>query len=114
MLARSPWLIVGDRKAVTMAREGALAGEHSPQVAAAGPKAPAGLVQERLALRDGGEYVGRVVLSGDAAAGPVEVSLAWGGGASERQTIVLRDLAAGWTTHPLRFRAGGTTDNGRL
>jgi alpha-N-arabinofuranosidase len=114
LLVRSPWMIVGERKAVTMQAEGALAGEHSPRVAVDGPKAPAGLAQERLALREGTEYVGRVVLSGDAGAGPVEVSLAWGSGASDRQTIVVRDLAAGWTTRDLRFRANGSTDNGRL
>src|SRR5512143_875858 len=112
LLVRSPWLVIGDKKAVTMVREGALAGEHSPQVAL-DPQQPRGLVQERLALRDGREYVGRVVLSGDPTAS-VEVSLAWGRGASDRQTLVLKDLGAGWSTFPLRFRAGGTTDDGRL
>jgi alpha-N-arabinofuranosidase len=112
LLVRSPWLVVGDKRAVTMAREGALVGEHSPQVAL-DPQQPRGLVQERLALRDGRGYVGRVVLSGDPAA-RVEVSLAWGGGASDRQTIVLKDLGAGWSTHALSFRAGATTDDGRI
>jgi alpha-N-arabinofuranosidase len=114
LLARSPWLVLGDKKAVSMEREGALAGEHSPRIVTGGPKSPGGLAQERLALQDEREYVGRIALAGDAAAGPVEVSLVWGGGASDRQTVVLRDLAAGWTTHPLRFRSQRATDNGRL
>ncbi len=114
LLLRSPWLVLGDKKAVSMVKEGALAGEHSPQLVSAGPKAPVGLAQERLALREGREYVGRIVLAGDAAAGPVEVSLVWGGGASDRQTLVHPVLGAEWKTHPLRFRAGRSTDNGRL
>ncbi len=110
LLVRSPWLVVGDKVAVTMQREGALAGEHSVRISLDGH--PHGLVQERLVLQDGREYVGRVVLAGGA--GPVSVSLAWGGGASARQTVVLTAIGNDWTTHPLRFRAGGSTDNGRL
>jgi alpha-N-arabinofuranosidase len=114
LLARSPWLIVGDHKAVTMERQGALAGEHSPRIAVDGPKAAAGLEQERLALREGREYGGRIVLAGDASATPIEVSLAWGGGASDRQTVTVGELGPQWKTVPLHFRAGGSTDNGRL
>ena len=71
-------------------------------------------MQERLGLVAGREYVGRVVLRGRRSRGPVAVSLAWGGGASDRQTVVIESPGAGFTKHPLRFRAGGTTDNGRL
>jgi alpha-N-arabinofuranosidase len=111
LLVRSPWMILGEKQAVTMVAEGAYAGEHSPRVALDAQQ-PRGLAQERLALQEGREYVGRVVLAGGA--GPVKVALAWGGGASARQTLVLGSVGAEWTTHPLRFRAGGTTDNGRL
>ena len=114
LLMRSPWLVLGDKKAVSMERQGALAGEHSPRIAPGGPQAPAGLAQERLVLQEGHEYVGRVVLAGDTSAGPIEISLTWGGGASDRQTIVVRELSAGWTAHALRFRAQRRTDNGRL
>jgi len=114
LLVRSPWLILGERRSVTMEREEALAGEHSPRIAVAGPKAPAGLVQERLALREGREYTGRIVLSGDSAAAPIEVTLAWGGGAGDRQTLRVTELGPQWKTVSLRFRALGSTDNGRL
>ena len=86
LLVRSPWMILGDKKAVTMVREGAYAGEHSPRVALPGGGAAAGLMQERLGLQDGREYVGRIVLAADGSAAPLEVSLAWGGGATDRQT----------------------------
>jgi alpha-N-arabinofuranosidase len=113
LLLRSPWMILGDKRAVTMVREGAYAGEHSPRVALPGGRA-AGLLQERLSLQDGREYVGRIVLSAEAAAGPVEVSLAWGSGASDRQTVSVTSAGSGFASHALRFRSRGTTDNGRL
>jgi alpha-N-arabinofuranosidase len=111
LLVRSPWMVLGDKTAVTMVREGALAGEHSPAVRLDMHQAR-GLMQERLSLQDGREYVGRIVLAGGA--GPVSVSLVWGGGASARQTIVASAIGSDWTTHRLRFRAGATTDDGRL
>jgi alpha-N-arabinofuranosidase len=111
LLVRSPWMVIGDRTTVTMQREDALAGEHSVRVAL-DPGKPHGIAQERLALREGREYVGRVVFAGGA--GPVKVSLSWGSGASDRQTLALSAIGKDWTTLPLRFRSGGTTDNGRL
>jgi len=113
LLVRSPWMILGDKAAVTMAREGAYTGEHSPRIALSGGQAQ-GLVQERLGLQEGRAYVGRIALSGDPEAAPVQVSLAWGGGGTARQTVTLASLGTGFATHPLRFRSGGTTDDGRL
>ena len=43
LLVRSPWMILGGKGAVTMAREGAYAGEHSPRVALRAAGAAAGL-----------------------------------------------------------------------
>jgi alpha-N-arabinofuranosidase len=113
LLLRSPWMIVGDKRAVSMVKDGAYVGEHSPRVTLPGGGKVAGLLQERLGLQDGRDYVGRVVLAGSATAGPIEVVLAWGGGAADRQIVTLTP-SAGFTTHELAFRAGGTTDNGRL
>jgi alpha-N-arabinofuranosidase len=114
LLVRSPWMILGPKPAVEMVEDGAWVGEHSPRITLPGDGKRAGLVQERLALEDGRDYVGRIVLAGDASAAPVHVSLAWGGGAGERQTVVIDHLGSGSASHPLGFRAGGTTDNGRL
>jgi alpha-N-arabinofuranosidase len=114
LLMRSPWMIIGDRHAVTMVKEGAYVGEHSPRVALPGGGKPAGLVQERLGLQDGRDYVGRMVLAADATAGPIEIVLAWGGGAGDRQVVTVTPAASGFSTHRLHFRAHGTTDNGRL
>jgi alpha-N-arabinofuranosidase len=114
LLVRSPWMIVGPKSAVSMIEEGAFVGAHSPRIALAGDGRRAGLVQERLALETGREYVGRVVLAGDAQAAPVEVSLVWGGGASDRATVTVAPVGPAFSTHALRFVAGGTTDDGRL
>lgn len=114
LLVRSPWMILGEKSGVAMVREGAYAGEHSPRVALPGGGAAAGLMQERLGLRDGRDYVGRIVMAVNGSAAPLEVSLAWGGGASDRQTVTITPTGTGFSTHALRFRAGGTTDNGRL
>jgi alpha-N-arabinofuranosidase len=54
------------------------------------------------------------VLSGDASAAPVEVSLVWGTGASGRDTVVIDDVQPGFQTYPLGFTSDGDTDNGRL
>jgi alpha-L-arabinofuranosidase len=114
LLVRSPWMVLGGKNAVTMVREGAFVGEYSPRVTLPGGGQPAGLLQERLGLQDGREYVGRIVLAGDASAAPVEVSLVWGGGGTARETVKIADLGTGFATHTLRFRAGSTTDNGRI
>lgn len=118
VLVRSPWMILGDKKNVRMAEaamgEAAFTGAHSPELKSPGGKAAAGLMQERLVLGEGREYVGRIVLAGDPAAAPVEVSLVWGGGASARQTVVVAPPGHGWKTISFRFRAGRATDDGRL
>ena len=114
LLVRSPWMIVGDKSAVSMVRESPYVGEHTPRIALPGDGSPGGLLQERLALIDGRRYTGRIVLAGDPAAAPIEVSLVWGGGASERHTATVSDLGSSYVTVPLEFLAGGSTDNGRL
>lgn len=114
LLVRSPWMIVGPAQGVRMVAAGAYVGEHTPEIALPGKSAPAGLMQERLGLVAGREYTGRVILSGAPTAGPIEVSLVWGGGATMRQTVVIDKITAEYTKFPLRFRAGRSTDNGRL
>jgi alpha-N-arabinofuranosidase len=112
LLVRSPWLIVGDRKAVTMDREHPWVGEHTPVIAA--DAKGAGLVQERLGLVEGRRYTGRIVLAGAPSAGPVRIGLVWGEGASDRQTVTVDPPGEEFRTVPLAFTAGRSTDNGRL
>jgi alpha-L-arabinofuranosidase len=112
LLLRSPWMIVGARSAVSMSKDKPWVGEHTPVIAADGKGT--GLVQERLGLVAGRRYVGRIVLAGAAAAAPIRVSLAWGAGASDRQTVTVERLTDEFATVSLAFTAKGSTDNGRL
>ncbi len=112
LLVRSPWMIVGDKKAVTLDRERPFTGEHTPVVAAT-PQGN-GLFQERLGLVRGRRYLARVVLAGGSEAGPVHVALTWGTGASDRESLAVKRLTPEYESTTLTFAAQGSTDNGRL
>jgi alpha-N-arabinofuranosidase len=114
LLVRSPWMVIGDASAVTMQKENSFVGEHTPDIHLPGDGRRAGIQQERLGLLAGKHYTGRVVLAGDPAAAPIEVSLVWGGGAGDRDTVTIESLKSGYATVPLAFTSKGSTDNGRL
>ena len=63
---------------------------------------------------DGKAYTGRIALAGDPDVAPIEVSLVWGGGASDRDTVIIDKLDRDYATSPLRFQSRGSTDNGRI
>jgi alpha-N-arabinofuranosidase len=114
LLMRSPWMIIGEKGAVTMEHEGPYVGEHSPRIRLPGRGRRAGIQQERLGLVAGRRYTGRIVLSGDRAAAPIEVSLVWGSGASDHETVAIPRIGSEYATVPVAFTSGGSTDNGRL
>jgi alpha-N-arabinofuranosidase len=109
----SPWKAVGPAKLVKMDKVKPFTGAHTPRVTLDG-KAEGGIVQEALALVEGKEYVGRVVLAGDRTAAPVRVRLVWGEGPDKRQTVEIKELGAEYATHPFTFKAGASTGNARL
>jgi alpha-N-arabinofuranosidase len=102
--AESPWQIVGPPDAVRMVEEGAFVGDHAPTVSLPGREQRAGIAQHGLALKAGQEYVGRIWLSGDASAAPVQVSLIWGDGPGDQQTVQVDALFADFTKTTLSFR----------
>lgn len=114
LLMRSPWMIIGDKAAISMATEESYVGEHTPRIQLAGNGQPQGLFQERLGLVEGKAYTGRIVLAGDPQAAPVEIGLVWGAGASDRDTVVIDKITQDYAKFPLHFTAGGATENGRL
>ncbi len=109
----SPWKALGDGTQVVMDKVRPFTGGHTPRVTLDG-RGPHGLVQGELALIEGREYVGRVVLAGDASAAPVRVSLVWGDGADGRQTLAVDGLGRDFRTVPFAFRAGASTGDARL
>ena len=110
----SPWAAVGGADAVGMVHEGAFVGEHMPRIRLRPGGGTRGLAQRGLSLIGGREYVGRIWLRGTPTAGPVSVSLIWGGGPAGRQVVKTSRVGPSWVKTALVFRAGGTTDDGRL
>ncbi|HMA54404.1 MAG TPA: alpha-L-arabinofuranosidase C-terminal domain-containing protein, partial [Acidobacteriota bacterium] len=109
----SPWKAVGEGGLVKMDTAKPFTGAQTPRVSLSG-QGPGGIAQEALALVEGKEYVGRIVLVGDAAAAPVLVSLIWGEGPDARQTLGIKDIGREYKTFPLAFKAGASTENARL
>ena len=112
--ASSPWKASGDGASVTMSREAPFVGAQTPEIVLAGNGGAGGIEQGGLGLVAGRHYTGHVVLAGDATALPVTVSLVWGAGPADRQSIAVKQLASGFVSTPLSFTAGATTDEARL
>jgi len=106
------WHPIGPNTAVVMDRDRPYVGEHTPLVRLAGSESR-GIQQAGLVLRKSKAYSGRVVLRGEPGA-TVAVSLVWGSGPGERQTVPITGLKTAYAKFPLQFIAGSDTDNGRL
>jgi alpha-N-arabinofuranosidase len=109
----SPWRSIGGAGLVKMDKVRPFTGGHTPRVTLTGT-GPGGIAQEALALVEGKEYVGRIVLAGDAGAAPVTVSLVWGDGPEARQTLAVKSIGSDYRTFPFTFKAGASTENARL
>lgn len=102
----SPWRVVGP---VEMVKENPYVGEHTPRLTA-----PAGMTHGGLGLVAGKQYEGRIILAGCPTAGPVEVTLVWGEGDKNRQTVSIKRVGGDFVKHPISFTAGADTHDGRL
>jgi alpha-N-arabinofuranosidase len=109
----SPWQATGAPASVKMDKVLPFTGAHTPRVTLSG-KGPGGIAQGALALVAGKAYAGRVVLSGDAGAAPVTVSLIWGEGPEARQTFAVQEIGRDYKTYPFAFKAGAATESARL
>lgn len=110
----SPWNVIGGQENVTMVTENAYVGEHAPRINLGSGGTPRGLSQSGLALIEGKGYEGRVILAGDASAAPIRVSLVWGNGESDRETVTIDSISGEFAKYPVKFTAKASTDNGRL
>jgi len=106
------WTPIGPDSAVTMDREHPYVGEHTPRIQFAGND-PRGIQQAGLVLRKAKKYAARIVLAADPGA-TLNVSLVWGAGPGERQTLAVHGAKTAYGTFRLEFAPGGDTDNGRL
>ncbi|MCP4450519.1 MAG: hypothetical protein GY809_03590, partial [Planctomycetes bacterium] len=112
VLRDSPWEVIGSSDSVAMVKADSYVGDHTPQITI-GPK-PTGIAQGELGIVKGKSYTGRVILAGDPAAAPIRVSLVWGDKRRQRKTVTLKKIARNYTTYPVSFKAGATTDEARL
>jgi alpha-L-arabinofuranosidase len=110
----SPWRAVGEPQAVTMVTAGAFVGAHSPQVDLGTGDQAKGIAQTGLAVVAGKGYTGYVILAGDQSAAPIDVSVIWGPGPTERQVVTLKALTSSFEKYPLAFRAGASSDDVRF
>lgn len=106
------WRPVGPDESVVMDSQNPYVGDHTPQVKLSGD-APRGIQQAGLALRKGKAYTGRIVLAGEPGA-RVTVSLVWGPGPGDKQTVPIKGLGRSYSKFPLKFTAGGDTNDGRI
>jgi len=106
---QSPWKPIGDSAVVKTDKNNSFVSENTPEITA-----PGGIFQGGLGLIAGKEYTGRVWLKGNRI-GAVDVSLIWGAGPQQRQTITIKQIKSdAYTKSMLKFTSGTTTDNGRL
>ncbi|MDE1938010.1 MAG: alpha-L-arabinofuranosidase [Alphaproteobacteria bacterium] len=111
MAPPNKWVPVGPDSSVVMDTAAPYVGEQSPVVHLAGPT-PLGIAQSGLSLAAGKDYTGRIVVAAVPAT-EISVTLIWGKGADDRQTIRV-PAASDWATLPLKFSCAADTTEGRI
>lgn len=101
------WHPVSPAHAVVMDTHDPFVGKHSPRIALSST-VPHGIQQAGLALVKGKRYTGYIYLRGTPGV-KVQVSLMWGTGASDRQTVKFDYVPAEFTRLPFHFTAGAST-----
>ncbi|HLW98191.1 MAG TPA: alpha-L-arabinofuranosidase C-terminal domain-containing protein [Candidatus Acidoferrales bacterium] len=107
----SPWKAVGDAGSVSMVTENAFVGEHTPQVNLGNGGMAGGITQSGLGLVAGKAYEGYVIVAGDSSAAPVEVSLHWGDGEADSESVTIKTITKEFKKIPIRFTARASTDS---
>ncbi|MBO9711713.1 MAG: alpha-N-arabinofuranosidase [Sphingomonas sp.] len=111
-VAYRKWRPIGGDDVVTMDPRDPFVGAQSPRVRVSG-EAPRGLSQSGIGVAAGKRHDGYLWLSGDAGA-RVRVSLVWGEGAADRQTVALPAPGAGWARASFSFTPAAASANARI
>ncbi|MEX2093396.1 MAG: alpha-L-arabinofuranosidase C-terminal domain-containing protein [Pirellulales bacterium] len=109
VVGASPWEVTGPAGSVTMVKDGAFVGEHAPEVAAG-----SGIRQNDLGVVAGKKYDGYLWLKTPHGESKAKVSLIWGDGESEHETINIGGIGPEYKKFPCHFTAGASTDHARL
>lgn len=105
------WRPVGPDDALIMDSEDPFVGDHSPKIQL-DASSPRGIRQTGLSLVNGKQYTGRIYLRGTPGA-KVNVSLSWGSGDSDRETISF-SLTRDYKKFPFSFTSKADTANATL
>ena len=106
------WRPIGPAGFVVIDKDHPFIGDQSPRVRLDSSTAH-GIRQSGLALVKGRRYSGHIVLRGTPQA-KVQVTLVWGDGANDRQSVHLPPLSAEYKSFPLAFTAQAATAQGSL
>jgi alpha-N-arabinofuranosidase len=104
------WYPIGPDAVVVMDKEKPFVGDQSPRIEL-DSATPHGIRQSGLALVKGKQYTGRIYLCGTPGS-KVKVSLIWGAGENDRQTVSFAALTNEYRKLPLSFTAKADTTNG--
>jgi alpha-L-arabinofuranosidase len=97
------WRPVGPDEVVVMDKDHPFVGDQSPRIQL-DSSTPHGIRQSELALVSGKDYTGRIYLRGTPGA-KVKVSLVWGQGEGDRETVTIGALSSEYRKFPLSFTA---------
>lgn len=109
--SESPWKVIGDSTCLKM-NPTPYVGLNAPQIITSNQQW-CGIEQENIGLLNGIEYSGRIILAGDDNA-RVNITLQWGEGDSNKQTISIGNLDKNYQKYPLKFKPTNTTEKGIL
>jgi alpha-N-arabinofuranosidase len=97
------WHPVGPVEVVVMDKEKPFVGDQSPRIAL-DAATPHGIRQTGIALVKNKKYTGRIYLRGTPGS-KIKISLIWGAGENDRQTITIPALTGEYKKFPLAFTA---------
>jgi len=111
-MALRRWKPVGPDETVTMDKEQPFVGDQSPRIAL-DSSTPHGIRQSGIPLAGGKQYKGRIWLRGTVGT-KVNVTMNWGSGPSDHETLSIGPLTSEYKKYPLSFTSKGDTADGAI
>jgi alpha-N-arabinofuranosidase len=107
VVGASPWQIIGYADSVTMIKENAFVGEHSPLI-----QAGSGIRQLDLGLVKGKDYTGYIYLKAQEGNPSVTVSLVWSN--NQQDSMQFKTLQKQYVKYPFWLTSSADTTSGKL
>ncbi len=106
------WRPIGPDQAITMDKDQPFVGDQSPRIALDASR-PHGIRQSGLPLVKGKHYIGRIYLRGTVGS-KINVTLVWGAGEHDRQTLTFAAMTNAYKKFPLSFTSPADTVDAAL